>query len=111
MGQLDSNFNFMREANVELMGNSYLSGWCVASSRTNWNKLAKHNDNKVWNENLPFYFNDGDLSFRAKKLSIPLKILTIPVVHFGKISASQQNIQKLYLDGKKVFSELWSVKK
>jgi GT2 family glycosyltransferase len=111
MGQLDDNFNFIKEANTELAGNSYIVGWMIASSRENWHKLADHNNGQVWDERLPFYFNDGDLSFRAKKLGIPIKILSIPVSHFGKISASQQNISKLYADGRKVFLELWKNKK
>src|SRR5690606_4128191 len=33
MGKLDEDLNFVREANQILEGNSYMSGWCLASSK------------------------------------------------------------------------------
>lgn len=102
MGQLDKELNFVQEANKELTGNSYLSGWCIASSKENWNKLDM-SKGEIWNEKFPFYFNDTDLSFRCRKLQIPLKVVAIPVVHFGKVSASQINVHKLYTEGRKTF--------
>jgi GT2 family glycosyltransferase len=107
MGQLDNNFNFIREANKQLSGNVYLSGWCVAASRKIWNKLDIDGNGQIWDEQF-FYFNDGDLSWRAKVANIQLKIIDLPIIHFGKISSSQLNIQKLYLEGKKVFTKKWS---
>jgi len=111
MGQLDSNFNFVQEANKQLNGNSYISGWCIASSKKNWERLKIVDpitqQEQVWDERFPLYFNDSDLSMRARKLGIPLKTVSIPVVHFGKISTSQLNISKLYTDGKKVFTDKW----
>lgn len=108
MGQLDNQLNFIREANEKLTGNSYISGWCLASSK----KVLKELEvapNQVWNEKYPMYFNDTDLSFRARKKSIPLNIISLPdVFHFGKISASQLNINKLYTEGRKVFLQDWS---
>jgi GT2 family glycosyltransferase len=111
MGQLDNGFNFIREEKKELSGNSYMSGWFLASSRKNWDIIATNNGGKVWNELLPFYFNDCDLSFRVKKLGIPLKVISPPIVHFGKISASQLNVSSLYLTGRKAFLEIWEHKR
>jgi|SRR5271166_4665693 len=108
MGQLDNNLNFIKEANKELDGNSYLSGWIIASSRKNFNKISV--DNKVWNEEFPFYFNDTDLSFRARELGVPLKVIGLPVVHFGKVSARQLNVNKLYNEGRTKFIKHWSNK-
>jgi hypothetical protein len=53
------------------------------------------------------YFNDGDLSFRARKLNIKMDLISLPVVHFGKISSSQLNVNKLYNEGKKIFCKKW----
>ena len=72
MGQLDDRLNYVREANMYLDGNSYMSGWCIASSKENWNKLDI-SDGQIWNEKYPMYFNDTDLSFRARKLGIHLR--------------------------------------
>lgn len=108
MGQLDSQLNFVKEANERLSGNSYIGGWCLAASK----KILKELEvapNQVWNERYPMYFNDTDLSFRARKKGIPLNTISLPdVYHFGKISASQLNINKLYTEGRKVFLQDWS---
>lgn len=107
MGQLDSNLNFVREANEQLTGNSYLGGWCIAASRDTWKKLDTGPG--PWNEKFPFYFNDTDLSFRARKLQVPLTVVSMPdVTHFGKVSAAQINIHKLYTEGRSVFLKHWS---
>lgn len=109
MGQLDNNLNFIKESNQQLSGNSYIGGWCIAANREIWNKLDIDGNGQIWNEEFPFYFNDTDLSFRARKNNIPLTVVPLPdVVHFGKISAAQINIHKLYTDGRKVFLKNWS---
>jgi len=106
MGLLDNNLNFIKEQNKELIGNSYLSGWCIASSKKNWDKLDLGNG-QIWNEEFPFYYNDTDIGFRCKKANIKLKVISIPVVHFGKVSAAQLNVHKLYTDARKVFIKKW----
>lgn len=109
MGQLDRNLNFVKEANQQLDGNCYLGGWCVAAHKDTWAKLDLDNKGQVWNEEFPFYFNDTDLSFRARKKQIPLTVIPIPeIAHFGKVSAAQINIPKLYAEGRKVFLKHWS---
>jgi GT2 family glycosyltransferase len=108
MGQLDNNFNFIREANKQLEGNVYISGWCIASSRSNCNKLDIDGKGQIWNEKFPFYWNDTDLSWRARKTGLKLMVMNIPLVHFGKISSSQLNVQKLYLEGRKTFLNKWA---
>lgn len=110
MGVLDHKYNFIKEANQQLTGNSYLSGWCLASSKDNWNKLDINNNGQIFDENFPFYFNDTNLGFMCRKLNIPMKVADIPVVHFGKISASQLNVHKLYTEARKVFINKWSKK-
>jgi len=107
MGQLDKGLNFVKEANEQLSGNSYLGGWCIAASKKTWSKLDIGTG--PWNEAFPFYFNDTDLSFRARQKKIPLTVISMPdVTHFGKVSAAQINIPKLYQEGRKVFLKNWS---
>lgn len=108
MGQLDNGLNFIREANEQLSGKSYMSGWCIAARKDVWNQLDVNGTGQIWKEEFPMYFNDTDLSFRAKKKNIPLTIVSLPeVVHFGKVSASQINIHKLYSEGRAVFLKHW----
>jgi GT2 family glycosyltransferase len=106
MGLLDNKLNFVKEANNELKGNSYLSGWFLASSKENWEKLNSGNG-EIFDERYPFYWNDTNLSFSAREKDILLKVLPVPIVHFGKISASQLNINKLYNEGRQVFLKDW----
>lgn len=109
MGQLDNNLNFVREANQQLTGNSYMGGWCIAARKDIWSQLDMDGNGQIWNEKFPMYFNDTDLSFRARQKNIPLTVIPLPdAVHFGKISASQINIHKLYTEGRAVFLKHWS---
>lgn len=108
MGQLDSKLNFVKEANEQLTGNSYIGGWCIAAKREVWKKLGTAGP---WNEEFPFYFNDTDMSFRARREKIPLTcVKMLDVVHFGKVSAQQINIPKLYNEGRAVFLKKWGSK-
>lgn len=111
MGLLDKDLNFVKEANEQLQGNSYLGGWCIAAKKDTWEKMRIGETNQVWNEDFPFYFNDTDLSFRARQKGVTLTVLKMPdVVHFGKISAQQINIPKLYQEGRAVFLKKWGRK-
>jgi GT2 family glycosyltransferase len=107
MGLLDGNFNFVKEANQQLSGNVYLSGWCLASSRENWKKLDIYNNGQIFDEQFPFYFNDTNMGFMCRKLGIPMKVVELPIVHFGKISASQLNIHQLYTQARQIFVKKW----
>jgi GT2 family glycosyltransferase len=102
--------NFVKEANAQLEGNSYLGGWCLGAKRETWEKL-RINENQIWNEEFPFYFNDTDLSFRARQKKVPITFVASPdIVHFGKVSAAQINIPKLYNEGRQVFLKKWGKK-
>lgn len=117
MGQLDKDLNFVREANAELNGNSYLSGWCIAASRETWMKL--HMDREpdgyhmnptpqIFSEEFGLaYFEDTDLGFRARRMGIPMKVISVPVVHFGKMTSKQLNVHQLYQSARKIFINKW----
>ena len=53
------------------------------------------------------YFEDTDLSFRARKLNIPFQVVEIPVVHFGKQTSKQLNTHLLYKNARKIFVKKW----
>lgn len=111
MGLLDNQFSFIKEVNYTLdSGLTYLSGWCLASSKDNFNKLIlseKDSHKEFFDERFFVYFEDTDLSFRAKQLGIKLIVQNIPVVHFGKQTSKTLNTYKLYIDSKKIFEEKW----
>lgn len=106
MGKLDDKFNFVQESNQILSGKSYMSGWCLASSKTIFNKLKIREE--IFSEEFFCYFEDTDLSFRARILDIPMIVVPVPVVHFGKISSKQLNTYQLYFNAKNIFTKKWS---
>jgi GT2 family glycosyltransferase len=116
MGQLDSQLNFVQEANRALPGKSYLSGWCLASSKEIFKKLEipRKEDDKteapqIFSEEFGLaYFEDTDMGFRARKLGIASEIVEIPVVHFGKQTSKQLNTRQLYMDARQIFVKKWS---
>lgn len=110
MGLLDKDLNFVKEANEMMSGNSYISGWFIAGNKKHWKKLEL-SDGEVWNEKFPMYFNDGDLCFRARKKNVKLDVVPIKdVIHFGKVSSVQLNVNKLYNEGRSVFLSKWGKK-
>jgi len=54
------------------------------------------------------YFEDTDLSFRAKELHITMQAVQVPVVHFGKVTSKKLNTLRLYQPAKKKFIEKWA---
>ena len=110
MGQLNKDLGFVQEANQYLSGISYMSGWCMASSKKNWDKLDTSSDSNrkaIFDEDYFVYFEDTDLSMRARKAGINFKVVSIPVVHFGKTSSKELNVPKLYTEAKKIFTSKW----
>jgi GT2 family glycosyltransferase len=113
MGQLDNNLAFVQEANRALPGKSYMSGWCLGASKEIWNKLEIPRESgggapQVFSEEFGLaYFEDTDLSFRAKKLHLPTQVVSIPVVHFGKQTSKQLNTHQLYSQARQIFIKKW----
>lgn len=109
MGQLDNQLNFVKEANKVLPGKSYLSGWCIASSKDVWEKLIIDDCQGPFSEEFGIaYFEDTDLGFRAQQQGTLIKVVDIPVVHFGKQTSAQLNTRKLYLQAREIFVKKWS---
>jgi len=119
MGQLDNELNFVQEANRSLPGKSYMSGWCLASSKEIWDKLEIRRDTTILYDRTPApqifseefglaYFEDTDLSFRARKLGIAMQVIDMPVVHFGKQTSRQLNTHQLYKQARQIFVKKWS---
>lgn len=105
-GLLDSNLNFVRESDrLPESGNTYLSGWCLAGERNTFDKLiVKDNSYKgPFDEWFVTYFEDTDLSFRAKQLGIKLEIQSVPVYHFGKMTSRKVGVSNLYINARQKF--------
>ncbi len=108
MGLLNDKLEFVMEADGQLpTKRSYLSGWCIASSKEIWQKLDISGNKEIFSEEFFCYFEDTDLSFRAREKGIQLSVVDIPVVHFGKISSKQLNTYKLYKNARSIFIKKW----
>ena len=115
MGQLDDQLNFVREANAVLTGRSYMSGWCLSASKETWKQLeiarvegAVERYPQLFSEDFFCYYEDTDISFRAREKKIPLNVINIPVVHFGKQTSKQLNTYDLYKKAKSIFVKKWA---
>lgn len=110
-GLLDKNLNFVKEMNQLEAGNCYMSGWCLCAKKEIFNKLILEGCEGPFDSNSFFcYFEDTDLSFRAKELNIPFKIVPVPVVHFGQTTSKHLGLNKLYVNAKLIFINKWKNK-
>lgn len=111
-GKVDpkNRFQFMYETTDPSKDINYLSGWCMAAEREVWNKLVEPNNQfkGPFSEQYFCYFEDTHLSFSAKQLSINLEMVSVPVVHFGKVSSKQLNTYELYNNSKIIFNKNWN---
>lgn len=121
-GILDINFNFVRETQGLVESDHfYLSGWCLAASRETFDKLVlnhyRHDVTDVitdgrawgpWNEKFFAYFEDGDLSWRAKDLGIPFDIVEVQAHHFGRVTGRQLGLHEMYKTSQATFKEIWA---
>jgi GT2 family glycosyltransferase len=110
-GKLDRNLNFVCEANkMPTTGYGYLSGWNLTSSREVFNRLVLSDYVGPFTEEFKTYFEDTDLSFRAKELNIPMRIVSVPVRHLGKMTSKKLDTLKLYLPAKAKFIAKWQMR-
>lgn len=110
-GCLDDNFNFIKEATkLPTRGYGYLSGWNITASTPTWQKLILPGDVGPFSTKFVSYFEDTDLSLRALKLGIELRIVDVPVKHIGRVTGKKIGIMPLYEKSKKTFIEIWGKK-
>lgn len=108
-GLLHSDFNFITETKKIINSKYfYMSGWCLVSSRKIWDQLTLAMDEGPFSTEFGLaFFEDTDLSFRAKEAGIPFEIVAIPVHHFGHQTARKMDINKLYMSAKEIFRNKW----
>lgn len=109
VGCLNDYFNFICEGKkIPSRGFWYLSGWNLSANLKTWEKLIPNGQTAPFSEDFFCFFEDTDLSFRAKKLNIPLNVIDLPVKHFGHMTAKKMNISDLYSKSKKIFDAKWT---
>lgn len=123
-GLLDKNFNFLKEGfGLPQSKYWYISGWCLCGSRENFDKLILNHyshdqtdeicEGKAWgpwNEKFFAYFEDGDLTWRARKLGIEFKEVHVPVHHFGRMTGKKLGLSYMYKKSRRTFKQMWKGK-
>jgi GT2 family glycosyltransferase len=110
-GCLDDQFNFICEASkLPTRGYGYLSGWNITASTKTWQRLILPGDVGPFSTMFWSYFEDSDLSFRAQRMGIELKIVDVPVRHIGRVTGKSVGLSATYEQSKKTFVEIWSAK-
>lgn len=106
-GMIDSKYRFQKEGRFDPnQKGAYLSGWCLCAKRETWEKIAI-SPGQIWDERFFLYFEDGDLSFRAKKDHIPLIRKDIPVKHIARATGKKYNMFHFLNKSKRVFKKKW----
>ena len=111
-GMLDSKFNFVCESmKLPTRGFPYISGWNLTAKRQVLIDLQLKEYRGPFTEEFTTYFEDTDLSLRAREMNIPLKVVSsVPVHHFGKVTSKKLDTLKLYLPAKEKFIEKWKTR-
>ena len=110
VGVLDQEFNFIAEGSViPKRGYIYMSGWNLTATKTVWSKLLLAGEDGPFTSEMGLaYFEDTDLGLRAQELGIEFKIVSVPVIHLGKMTSKKLDLGSLYLGAKKIFIAKWS---
>ena len=123
-GLLDSECNFVKEGTgLSQTDYWYMSGWCLCAKREVFDQLIldHYSDDKTdeitngkawgpWNEKFFLYFEDGDLTWRAKQQNINIKEVSIPVQHIARATGRRYNMFGHFNISKKIFKEEWKEK-
>ena len=117
-GMLDKDFNFISETlpgeTINLKSNlcyHYMSGWNLSASKKTFSSLIINNYKGPFTEEFGgSFWEDTDLSFRARELNIPFKIVDVPVIHFGHKTANEVGLSSLYIKSKLRFMDKWKTR-
>ena len=100
------NFAFQYETKDTSKPINYISAWCLMMNRYTCERLNSPRNGKpqIFSEEFGLaFFEDTDLSFRSHRLGMKFKLVDIPVVHFGHITANTLNTNKLYSEARQIF--------
>jgi len=101
-GLLTPTFEYIKEVDKIIDSPQfYMCGWNLTMSRSNYEKL------NGWSEDFFAYFEDVDLSWRAKEINIPFKIESCPLHHFGRITGKKLGLSDIYTKSKEIFTNKW----
>jgi hypothetical protein len=104
----NTGYGFMYETEDSNKKINYMSGWCLTAKKEVWNCLILDGlDGPFDSRNFILYFEDTDLSFRAREKDIKFLLYKLPLTHIGKQTSKNLNINKYYSESKKKFLQKW----
>lgn len=107
IGVLDDNLNFVAEG-ISFVGKWYMSGWNLTAKRESFQKLVLPNDLGPFSTEFGIaYFEDTDLSFRAKEMNFGFHLSVVPVIHFGRVTSTSIGLSALYKPAQEIFKNKW----
>jgi len=111
-GMIDRDYKFVKEGQFDPMQKgAYLSGWCMLAKRSTWDKLKIDEQKGPWNESYFLYFEDDDLSWRAKQAGMKLKVAQdLPLHHFSRTTGRKYNMFHHYHKSRRIFKKAWKGK-
>lgn len=109
VGHLNSNLDFVREDSRLCDEYDYMSGWNLTASRSTWEQLIlPHEIGPFTSEFGLAYFEDTDLSYRAKQKGFKFRVVSVPVIHFGRVTSSSIGLSSLYKPAQTLFKKKWA---
>jgi GT2 family glycosyltransferase len=108
-GFLNENFEFKYETDDFSKPINYMSGWFLCASRKLLNKLSKGLNGPFDDKTFFAYFEDADLSFRAKKIGVNFVHYNAPMHHIGKQTSKKIGLSNLYIKSKEQFIKKWKI--
>lgn len=111
-GMIDRDYKFVKEGQFDPMQKgAYLSGWCMLAKRSTWEKLRLEDQKGPWNEAFFLYFEDDDLSWRAKQAGMKLKVVEeLPLLHFSRTTGRKYNMFHYFHKSRRIFKKAWKGK-
>ncbi len=111
VGVLNERFDFIKESNSFEGNYCYMSGWNLTGLKESLEKLVLGDDEGPFSTEFgKAYFEDTDMSFRAKELGFEFKVQSVPVIHFGRVTSNSVGLSALYLPAKQLFIQKWAGK-
>jgi GT2 family glycosyltransferase len=126
IGYIDENCNFITEENApgektyyphnkhNSLGGKiyfYMSGWCLCADRKTWDELTLEKEVGPFSSEFGIaYYEDNDLSVRAKILNINCNLIGVPVKHFGRMTSKKVGMSKLFPVALEIFRKKWQGK-
>ena len=107
-GLIDEHFNFVYETKDPSKEINYISGWFLCASRKLLASLCDKDFGPFDDKTFVSYFEDTDLSFRAREIGVRFVICNVPVHHIGKQTSVKIGLSKMYTSSRQKFIKKWN---